>query len=59
MDDFSSDSWVDEFSAHLRKNVQLEKYALFQQDFLVALVQDTKIDLVWATQISAISKFRR
>lgn len=44
-----SDSWVAEFSAHLRKNVQLEKYALFQQDFLV---QDTKIDLVWAMQIS-------
>ena len=41
-----SDSWVTEFSAHLRKNVQLEKYALFQQDFLVAAVQDTKIDLV-------------
>ena len=49
-----SDSWVAEFSAHLRKNVQLEKYALFQQDFLVAVVQDTKIDLVWAMQISAI-----
>ena len=40
VDDFSvlSDSWVAEFSAHLRKNVRLEKYALFQQDFLVAAV---------------------
>ena len=56
MDDFSvlSDSWVAEFSAHLRKNVQLEKYALFQQDFLVAAVQDTKIDLVWAMQIPIV-----
>ena len=53
MDDFS-DSWVAEFSAHLRKNVQLEKYALFQQDFLVAAVQDTKIDLAWAMQISIV-----
>ena len=45
MDDFS-DSWVAEFIAQLRKNAQLEKYALFQQDFLVGAVQDTKIDLV-------------
>ena len=42
------DSWVAEFSAHLRKNGQLEKYASFQQDFLVAADEDTKIDLVWA-----------